>query len=487
MNCNSCGDCSHCIRPINLFTQSTICGIVGQEPMTHEVLHFLGNAIGAWAIEEYGPESIMLITHDAKSSSPWIRACLETGLLRHPLYLINENVTATGIAAHIIQRYLDEDKMISCGIIISTDHASSLANGFTIIDGETGLPIDEEDQRAITTHYFTIHEAYHANEEDLTSAQRAPHGAQWFIPDISRLYIEDILTEISPTPFKKKKIVLDCADGALSQVAPYIFEMFGAEVIQIDKDSIQHPEELSKAVETNGAHIGFAFNSDGTRLIAAASNGDIKDGDDMLAVLMRYTTERIFVTTDMANRGLDVYAKEHAAELKRISEDPIALGRAISEIDIAHMDVQSQEDSGLFIGATHAGHIVMSGYHYIPDALLASLRICTVLHKTKNWAFKTFEKYPRVTASIPIEFAWPLEDAPIADVIDAARRRFKTGRLFAWYDTLEAKLHITSEHAQHGIAQNAAIELATQLAAEFAKKKIQQQVSGLKVEPEAYS
>ncbi len=482
MTCNSCGDCSNCIRPVNLFTQSMIAGVVGQEPMSHEVLHFLGNAIGAWAMEEYGAESIILLTHDAKSTSPWIRACLETGLLRHPLYIINENVTATGIAAHITQRYIDDGKMISFAIMIGADHTAPLVNGITLVDGDTALPIDEKAQRAITNHYFAIHESYHTHEEQ-EAANRAPQGAHWFIPDISKLYIEDIITEFTPAAFKKRKVVLDCGDSVLSQVAPYIFEMFGAHVISIDKESIQYPDRLAKLVEEHEADIGFAFNGDGTRLVAAASNGDIKDGDDMLAVLMRYTPEKIFVTTEMANQGLDAYAAKRGVEIRRVAEEPYAIGRAISDIDIAHLDTAD----GLFIGATHAGHVIMSGYHYMPDALLAALRVCATLHKTKNWAFKTFEKYPRVTASIPIDFAWPLEDAPIADVILAARRRFPAGRIFVWYDTLEPKLHVTSEHAHQGMAHTAAVELATQLAAEFAKKKIQQQVSGLKVEPEAYS
>lgn len=493
MSCNSCGDCSNCIRPVNLFTQSMICGVIGQEPITHEVLHLLGNAVGAWMMEEYGAEALVLITHDAKSSSPWLRACLETGLLRHPVYIINENVTATGIAAHIAQRYVDDGKMISCNIMIGADHVSPMVNGFTIIDGETGLTIDEDAQRTITNNYFAMHDAYEAAQEPTIVKEQmpdeselhaqAPHGAHWFIPDISKVYIEDIIAEFTPTAFKTRKIVLDCGEGALSHVAPYIFDVFGANVIVINKESIQHPDRLAKAVEEHEADIGFAFNGEGTRLVAAASNGDVKDGDDILAILMRYTPEKIFVTTEMANQGLDAFAAKRGIELRRVAEDPIALGIAISDIDVENIDT----DGGFFIGATHAGHVIMSGFHYLPDALLASLRICTVLHKTKNWAFKTFEKYPRVTATIPIEFPWPLEDAPIADVIMAARRRFSAGRIFAWYDILEPKLHVTSEHEQQGLAQNAAVELATQLAAEFAKKKIQQQVSGLKVEPEAYS
>lgn len=136
----------------------------------------------------------------------------------------------------------------------------------------------------------------------------------------------DFLKKTISVDFKGMKVALDCANGAAFEVAPSLIRELGAEVvvmnnhpdgynINVDCGST-HPDKISQFLKETGAQIGLAFDGDADRLIAVDENGDVVDGDKIMAICGRHMKSKgqlknnTVVTTVMSNIGFDIAMKE---------------------------------------------------------------------------------------------------------------------------------------------------------------------------------
>ncbi|MFI5332494.1 MAG: phosphoglucosamine mutase [Candidatus Babeliales bacterium] len=415
----------------SLFGTDGIRGTVGTHPFTRETLPALGSALAQWALETYGTHPRIMIASDTRQSCAFIKAALASGLLQHSVKLYDTQILPTPALCYITQKM----GIVDCGIMISASHNLYSDNGIKIIDARRGKLSAYDEQRITdlyTTHQFPEH-PYHAL------------GSHEYLFDAATHYSSALSALCTPQFLHGNTIVIDCANGALSTLAPSVFEYFGAQVItlnntpngtNINEDcGALHPRSTQAAVARYNADVGFAFDGDGDRVIAISKNGEIKDGDDMLALLLdhpRYCTTPTVVGTDMTNQGFLSFLKQRNISLIRTK---------VGDKYIA----QCLEQQQLILGGEQSGHIIMRDYLDTGDGLCTALRVLEAMSITNNWDMNTFTKFPQLLINIPVAVKKDLSAPAIASIIEQGNAQLKSGRLVVRYSGTENVLRIMIE------------------------------------------
>lgn len=440
--------------PSNLFGTDGIRGTIGSSPFTNQELHALGGALGAWLSQRHPASPFVLLAHDTRVSCSWVKAALQTGLLMHSVRIFDAEVLPTPAVSKLLQTLKAQGMPIAVGIIISASHNPFQDNGIKIV-GINGK-ISEADELAISKMY----------QEQLTDCCAShmhghPRGIAQSLVAIQEGYIHAVEKGFTPKFLQGKKIILDCANGATSWLAPKIFERLGATVMTInnapsgmninDKCGALHPEQLQGAVLLHKADIGFAFDGDGDRVIGVAPSGEVKNGDDLMAILSRhpkYSQSKI-VGTIMANAGFEAYLKVNGKELMRTS---------VGDKHVAEAMTANQ----LLLGGEQSGHIILGDYLNTGDGIFAALRVCETLNQLNDWSMNTFTKYPQVSKNVPVKEKKD-HAAPLADIIAATQASLPTGRLVVRYSGTEPLLRIMAEAPTQEEAHNIVQKLSEQL------------------------
>jgi phosphoglucosamine mutase len=429
-----------------LFGTDGIRGRVGEDIFVQEKLLKLGGAFAQWAQEQYGTNPHILLIHDTRISCSYIKSALKTSLLRHPITLYDGGVLPTPAALHILQ----ENVALHCALVISASHNPYQDNGIKIFDKKG--KITEEHEQKISALFLQNH---HDNYEFL--------GQEIIYTDAEKIYCNRLKKLFSSLSLHSKKIVLDVAQGATYRCAQKIFKSLGARVIMINnKPNGRNINQscgtlalasLQKAVVHHHADIGFAFDGDGDRLMAVNSQGIIKDGDDILAVLSEhplYAGQNTLVGTLMTNSAFENYLRSKNKSLWRTSVGD----KYIIEYLLQH---------NLLLGGEQSGHIILQDILSTGDGIAAALRLIETLYHTHNWELETFNKYPQLLINIHIKHKKDLTLPPYASIIAQAHQNLSPGRLLVRYSGTEPILRIMAEseqqHATHTIGSEVAENL----------------------------
>ncbi len=444
----------------NLFGTDGIRNAIGSSPFTTQELHALGGAIGSWLSQKYPQSPFILLAHDTRISCSWVKAALQTGLLMHRVRIFDAEVLPTPAVSKLLQILNLQGMPVSVGIVISASHNSYEDNGIKIIDAKNGK-ISEADE-------LVISRLFHEQLTDCCASHMHghPQGINQNLSAIQDGYVQAIEKKFTPGFLRGKKIVLDCAHGATSWIAPKIFELLGATVITLNASpsgmninencGALHPEQLQAAVIKDSADIGFAFDGDGDRVIAVSAQGEIKNGDDLIAILTKHPNynQATVVGTIMANAGFEAYLKSNGKELLRT---------AVGDKYVA----EAMTANSLKLGGEQSGHIILGDYLNTGDGIFAALRVCETLGILNDWSMNTFTKYPQYLANVAVKTKKDLNAAPLADIIAATKSKITDGRVVVRYSGTEPLLRImaeapTQEEAQH-IVQKLSEQLADQL------------------------
>ncbi|MFA6065600.1 MAG: hypothetical protein WC707_00245 [Candidatus Babeliaceae bacterium] len=432
---------------LNLFGTDGIRGPFGTGLLVHEKLHAMGKALALWALKRYQHNPRILIIHDTRNSCALIKAYLKGGLLQYPVSIFDGSILPTPAAAHFMR-----DNMLDCAVIISASHNVYSDNGIKIIDNKAGkLSLDDElfISSLIVEQLGAIDVYGECGRDTMFDAQ-------------SR-YIEQLVRYFSAAFLKNKKIVIDCAHGATFKVAPAIFSALGADIVVINDTPDGYNinkncgalvlQSLQQTVVATSADIGFAFDGDGDRVIAVNNKGCIKNGDDILALLLthsRYNTQTTIVGTLMTNCGL---------EQKLIQSNKVLLRTSVGDKFV----LQEMQQRGLIIGGEQSGHIILSDVVSTGDGILVALTVLEALVATDNWDMNSFEPYPQVLLNIPAPRTVALTDACIVDYIAAAQQEIGNGRLIVRFSGTEPVLRIMVEASHYDTAYAVAHNLADKL------------------------
>ena len=363
-----------------LFGTDGVRGAVG-EGITADLAMRLGCAATLQA-EAERPQ--VLVIRDTRESGPMLESALAAGIASAGGEAVMGGVLPSP-AASILSRRLGFD----LAVVVSASHNPFSDNGIKFFQS-SGMKLDDDAEAAIEARL----------DETATPASvgrvRELEGAR-----------DDYLRELR-TAFQSglegRKVVLDCANGATYRVAPMIFKRLGAEieVLSAEPDGrninegcgATHPEDLAERVAATDAEIGFAFDGDGDRVIAVDGNGNVRDGDELIALAARHLSESgelrggVAVTV-MTNYGFHT-----------------ELGKAGIEIDQTKVGdryvIESLIERDWNLGGEQSGHIIWTDFTPSGDGIAAALLTMRALGDRELSDVKPFDRLPQRLENVRI-------------------------------------------------------------------------------------
>ncbi len=281
--------------------------------------------------------------------------------------------------------------------------------------------------------------------------------------DASEIYCQSLISQFKPGLLTGLRVVLDCAHGAMYNVAPTVFKALGADVIAINAEpngtninhecGAVHPERLKNTMRSTNADIGFAFDGDGDRVIGINQEGRILDGDDLLCILLQhplYKETETLVGTVMTNLGLEHHLHENEKKLIRVKVGDKYIAAEL-------------EKSNLSLGGETSGHVIMRDYLPTGDGLFVAARVVESLLLLNNLNIPTFTKCPQVLINVPVDNKKDLQQLPFAQLITDHEEQLLNGRMVVRYSGTENVLRVMAEDKTYDSANMVASTLALKL------------------------
>jgi phosphoglucosamine mutase len=348
---------------------------------------------------------------------------------------------------------------VHAGIVISASHNPVEDNGIKFF-APTGFKLPDEIEARIET-------AVEGSVEPPRPTGISV-GRTIDIPDAGERYL-DFLTGLARAPLAGWRIVVDCANGATSRIAPRLWERLGASVIAVhaspDGTNINagcgstHPHAIAEAVTAHGGDIGFAHDGDGDRVIAADHRGRIVDGDAIMGIVALHRAAsgdlagNVLVATVMTNLGLEVALAGRQIKLERARVgDRYVLERML--------------EVGARMGGEQSGHVIFLDHATTGDGLVTAIELTNVMVESGlplDRLASPFERYPQILLNVRAASPerWS-EDPEIVDaVVGAARHLEGRGRVLVRASGTEPLVRIMIEAVDAGVANDVAYALAS--------------------------
>jgi len=436
-----------------LFGTDGIRGVAGEGWLAPDSASAVGLAAGRVLARSAGRTSGLraVLGHDGRQSGPGLEQGLARGL-RAAGYEVRSAglITTPGLAT--VARLFEED----LAIMVSASHNPAADNGIKIF-GPRGEKLSDELEAEIER----------ALAKD---ASPAPEGAAPEIDDVlDKSYIEALVASIEGLDLTGLKLVIDCANGAGSQIAPIVFEQLGAEVVAIGSSpngeninagfGATHPEALTRAVTEHTAQLGIALDGDGDRCILVDETGSIVYGDAILMICGSDLAQRgrlakkQIVATVMSNRGLHKALRDH--------------GVGVTTVGVGDRQVvECLRKERIELGGEQSGHIVFGeDFHFIGDGTYTALRVLDAMRRsslTLSALAAPFKAFPQVLINRVVDKKPPLEELP---EVQAAVRAIEAelgedGRVLLRYSGTESLARVMVEGPDEAWIQTKADELA---------------------------
>ncbi|MGF1488257.1 MAG: phosphoglucosamine mutase [Prochloraceae cyanobacterium] len=382
-----------------LFGTDGIRGKVGQllsAPLALQLGFWAGMVLNQTEIG-IGP---VIIGQDSRNSSDMLAMAIASGLTGAGLEVWNLGLCPTPTVA-----YLTQQSDAIAGIMISASHNPPEDNGIKFFGSNgTKLPSVLTDKIEAA-----LRNGIDPNINSLVST--AAWGKSYYRPYLIEDYISSLKRSLCPeVDFQGLRIVLDLAWGASVNIAPAVFKSLGAEVICLhelaDGNKINvncgstHLELLQQAIQEYSADLGFAFDGDADRVMAADNRGNIVDGDYILYLWGSYLKDRgnlpdnSLVTTVMANLGF-----ERAWQ---------ALGGKTIRTPVGDRYVQeAMFATGSMLGGEQSGHIICHHYGVSGDGLQTALHLTSLVRQSGSSLAElvegSFTTYPQLLHNVKVE------------------------------------------------------------------------------------
>ena len=405
---------------------------------------------------DYAGDNIKIfLAGDTRESTEWILQDLATACETFGIeYGIAGILPTPGI------NYCFYEMGFDFAIDVTASHNPYTDNGIKVLErGSTqGQKLSEPGRKAIEASLT----------QDLDFSPIATSDREDLHAEALSLYQEHLTNYIKKADFHGLHIGMDCANGATSVINSQIFEQYGATVTlincspnyntNINKDcGSTHLEQLQALVTENHLDFGVAFDGDGDRCLAIDANGDIVDGDQMLAFLSQYLGLDSIVTTVMAGQGLLNWAKNANihTEITAVG-DPNVVAAMFSK--------------NIKIGSEQNGHVILPG-QTTGDGMLTALMIAKAVsesNKSLQDLASIIVKFPQTIVNMPAtpeqKIALHTSEAAKQLLLDYDEKlKIAEGRLLVRPSGTEPLIRITMWGNDENIINNLANELKTKL------------------------
>jgi phosphoglucosamine mutase len=452
-------------------------GHVGRGPLTPDFVTRLGYAAGK-VLSRTASHPTFVIGRDTRQSGQMLQSALTAGLLSSGATVIDLGVMPTPGVAFMVRKMSAE-----AGVVISASHNPVNENGIKFFNANA-TKLSEDIELQI--------EALLEQPIDLSQTTARDFGRAINGSDMKELYADHLVDEHQDLNLSGLKLLLDCANGAASWYAPEVFARLGAEVVVINASPTgrninelagsehvrRFPEDLASLIRQYEANFGVVFDGDADRVIFVDEDGNLVDGDHMLAILADYFQHQdrllgdTVVSTTMRNGALVNY---FASRDIHFIETPVGdkyVMAALNEL-MAHEKRAGQ----IGLGGEQSGHIIlMDAEHATGDGIRSAIymfRAYLASGQTSLAALaESINKYPQVIASAVVAEKKGLDQLPevaaMQDEIHASLPGLT--RLNLRYSGTEPKVrlmleadnrHTEAELAEKAFALCAAVQEAT--------------------------
>lgn len=440
------------------FGTDGIRGKANSYPMSPDFVLKLGQAIGIHFKKAY-PKPKILIGKDTRRSGYMLEQALSSGICS-----VGVDVGFLGPLPTPGIAYLTRGMRACAGIVISASHNPYEDNGIKIFsDNGFKLPDEIEKQLEVLVETQPILESFPTGMQ-IGNAKRIDDAVGQYAVFLKEQFPKHLTLE-------GIRIVLDCANGAAYKVAPKVFEELGAELFIVgnepngrninDQCGALYPQRTAELVKLYKADIGLSFDGDADRLIVVDHQGEIVDGDRILAICAKYLhshgnlKKNTLVATVMSNMGLDIAMNKIGVDVLR------------TKVGDRYV-VDEMRRGGYNLGGEQSGHLVFSDSGTTGDGILAALHLLEITQETGQSIAELkecMEVLPQVLKNVRVSQKVPLNELPkVRDSIRKCEDKLgHAGRVLFRYSGTENLARIMLEGQDINELESMAEEIAAAL------------------------
>jgi phosphoglucosamine mutase len=422
-----------------LFGTDGIRGVAGEFPLDAATVYSVGRALGE-RIPAEGPGRRVVIGMDTRESSPWIVGTLAGGLAAAGVQTVSAGVITTpGVA------FLTRTQGFGAGIVVSASHNPWQDNGIKVF-GPDGFKLSDDTEHAIEQEIFT-------HLESAKATQLPPPESQ----KLHTSYANWLAAHVSSTDLSRLRVLVDCANGATSALAPEVMHACGMkpDFLNVNPDGRNinrecgalHPDVVAREVKTRGGFdLGISFDGDGDRALFSDAAGNVVNGDGVLLLAARDLQWRgllradTVIATTMSNIGLEAALRNSNIGMVRA---------AVGDRYV----LEEMRRTGAVLGGEQSGHIIfLDGESTTGDGLLTALRVMQIMAgagRPLADLIADLHVFPQTIKNVRVREKTPLDQVPdVQHAIDDANREIGTdGRIVVRYSGTEPLARIMVEAA----------------------------------------
>lgn len=368
---------------------------VANESLTPELALQIGRAAAMVLIKNSkSTKPTILIGKDTRASGDMLEAALTAGFTSVGCNVLSVGVVPTPAVAYLVCKYECE-----AGVMISASHNPCEYNGIKIFQ-KTGYKLDDAIEEEIESIILD-------RSQEVPVMLGGEVGNRIYCKTAVSDYVDHVVSTAA-VRFDGLSIALDCANGSASVCAKDIFTSLGAKCLMLsdtpdgtninDKCGSTHPEELMKFVKDAGLDLGLAFDGDADRMLAVDENGELVDGDKVIAICSKRMkdegrlSKNTAVVTVMSNMGFFKFCKDNDIDCAKTAVgDRYVLERMLKE--------------GYNIGGEQSGHVIFLDYATTGDGELSGVQLIeTVVKSGKKLSelANIMRVYPQVLINVKV-------------------------------------------------------------------------------------
>lgn len=378
-----------------LFGTDGVRGIANRD-LTNELAMKIGKAAAEILIKNRKSDvkPTVMIGKDTRASGDMLEAALTAGFCAVGVNVLSVGVVPTPAIAYLVGKY-----NCDAGVMISASHNPCEYNGIKIFQ-KNGYKLPDETEEEIEKIILD-------NSEIIELKTGGEVGTRIYCKTAVEDYIQHIVS-VSDVCFDGLNIAIDTANGSAAVCAKEIFTRLGAKChmlsdtpngVNINKNcGSTHPQELMEFVKANKLDLGIAFDGDADRMLAVDENGQLVDGDKIIAICATQMKQEgrlkkdTAVVTVMSNMGFFKFCEEYGINCEKTAVgDRYVLERMLK--------------NGYNIGGEQSGHIIFLDYATTGDGELSGVKLLETIVKSGSSLGKLSEimtVYPQVLINVEV-------------------------------------------------------------------------------------
>ncbi len=419
------------------FGTDGIRGAINSKHINGDMFFKFGLASGTYFKSQKKRKQIAIIAKDTRLSGYTLEPALVSGLASAGMHVYTFGPLPTnGLAM------LTKTMKANMGIMITASHNHHNDNGLKLF-GPDGMKLSDKIEKKIEKLIDKKISRNLSSPEMLGRVKRLESGTKEYIK---------ILKKNFPKEFNLRglRIVIDCANGAGYKVGPELLRSLGAKVIAIGVNpngtninkncGSTYPNKIKFAVKKYKAHLGISLDGDADRIIMSDEEGNIIDGDQIIAALAsRWKKKKMLrggvIGTLMSNYGLEKFFEVNKIKFIR------------ANVGDRYVKEQMQKNN-FNLGGEQSGHIILGKFATTGDGLLVALEVLFAIRKGKKASsfFNKFKKTPQILKNISVKNRSIIKNLDVKKSIKKAEKLMSNhGRILVRASGTESKIRVMGE------------------------------------------